>query len=116
MGTVKKAKELSVIDGRRAQNCTILLSKLKLTDDEIGTAVLNCDQSEDLSKDMLEQLIKFIPTKEEIDLLTEHKNDIKRMARADRFLYEMSQIFHYEQRLQGLFYKKKFHERLADMQ
>ena len=48
-------------------------------------------QSEDLSKDMLEQLIKFIPTKEEIDLLTEHKNDIKRMARADRFLYEMSQ-------------------------
>lgn len=48
-------------------------------------------QSEDLSKDMLEQLIKFIPTKEEVDLLTEHKNDIRRMARADRFLYEMSQ-------------------------
>ena len=53
--------------------------------------ILICFQSEDLSKDMLEQLIKFIPTKEEVDLLNEHKNEIKRMARADRFLYEMSQ-------------------------
>ena len=32
---LEKPKELSVIDGRRAQNCTILLSKLKMTDDEI---------------------------------------------------------------------------------
>lgn len=40
----KKVKELSVIDGRRAQNCTILLSKLKLADEDIKHAVLSCDQ------------------------------------------------------------------------
>lgn len=116
LSSAKKSKELAVIDGRRAQNCTILLSKLKMTNQEMTTALLNCDQSEYLQKDMLEQLIKFIPTKEEVDLLNEHKNDLPRMARADRFLFEMSQIFHYEQRLHALFYKKKFHERITELQ
>lgn len=39
---------------------------------------------------MLEQLIKFIPTKEEIELLGEHQHELDRMARADKYLYEMS--------------------------
>lgn len=47
-------------------------------------------QAGDLPKDMLEQLIKFIPTKEEIDMLEEHQHELDRMARADKFLFEMN--------------------------
>ncbi|KAM7173049.1 disheveled-associated activator of morphogenesis 2 [Macrochelys suwanniensis] len=112
--STRKVKELSVIDGRRAQNCVILLSKLKLSNDEIKWAILKMDEQEDLAKDMLEQLLKFVPEKSDIDLLEEHKHEIDRMARADRFLYEMSRIDHYQQRLQALFFKKKFPERLAE--
>ncbi|KAM8780020.1 disheveled-associated activator of morphogenesis 2 isoform 1-T2 [Rhynchonycteris naso] len=110
----RKVKELSVIDGRRAQNCIILLSKLKLSNEEIRQAILKMDEQEDLAKDMLEQLLKFIPEKSDVDLLEEHKHEIERMARADRFLYEMSRIDHYQQRLQALFFKKKFQERLVE--
>ncbi|KAM4041714.1 disheveled-associated activator of morphogenesis 2 isoform 3-T4 [Anomaloglossus baeobatrachus] len=112
--STRKVKELSVIDGRRAQNCVILLSKLKLSNEEIKKAIMEMDEQEDLPKDMLEQLLKFIPEKSDIDLLEEHKHEIDRMARADRFLYEMSRIDHYQQRLQALFFKKKFPERLAE--
>ena len=38
---------------------------------------------------MLEQLLKFVPTKDEIDLLQEHQKEASRMAKADRFLLEM---------------------------
>uniref|UniRef100_A0A6I8S028 Dishevelled-associated activator of morphogenesis 1 n=1 Tax=Xenopus tropicalis TaxID=8364 RepID=A0A6I8S028_XENTR len=110
-----KVKELSVIDGRRAQNCNILLSRLKLTNEEIKRAILTMDEQEDLPKDMLEQLLKFVPEKSDIDLLEEHKHELDRMAKADRFLFEMSRINHYQQRLQSLYFKKKFAERVAEV-
>ncbi|EOA94550.1 Disheveled-associated activator of morphogenesis 1, partial [Anas platyrhynchos] len=110
-----KVKELSVIDGRRAQNCNILLSRLKLSNEEIKRAILTMDEQEDLPKDMLEQLLKFVPEKGDIDLLEEHKHELDRMAKADRFLFEMSRINHYQQRLQSLYFKKKFAERVAEV-
>lgn len=113
--TSKKTRELSVIDGRRAQNCNILLSKLKLSNEEIKRAILTMDEQEDLPKDMLEQLLKFVPEKSDVDLLEEHKHELERMAKADRFLYEMSRINHYQQRLQSLYFKKKFVERVAEI-
>ncbi|NXD66664.1 DAAM2 protein, partial [Eolophus roseicapillus] len=110
-----KVKELSVIDGRRAQNCNILLSRLKLSNEEIKRAILTMDEQEDLPKDMLEQLLKFVPEKGDVDLLEEHKHELDRMAKADRFLFEMSRINHYQQRLQSLYFKKKFAERVAEV-
>ncbi|KAM8921693.1 disheveled-associated activator of morphogenesis 1 isoform 2-T2 [Pelodytes ibericus] len=115
LGSKTKVKELSVIDGRRAQNCNILLSRLKLSNEEIKLAILTMDEQEDLPKDMLEQLLKFVPEKSDIDLLEEHKHELDRMAKADRFLFEMSRINHYQQRLQSLYFKKKFAERVAEV-
>ena len=53
--TVRR-KELSVIDGRRAQNCTILLSKIKMTNEDLASAVFTMDSREELPKDMCEQV------------------------------------------------------------
>ncbi|XP_023239391.1 disheveled-associated activator of morphogenesis 1-like [Centruroides sculpturatus] len=107
-------RELSVIDCRRAQNCTILLSKLRLSNDELCKAILSMDSKDQLAKDMLEQILKFMPSSEEKALLEEHSNEIENMARADRFLYELTKIPRYEQRIRTLFYKKKFKERIDD--
>ncbi|CAH0625308.1 unnamed protein product [Chrysodeixis includens] len=108
LGAKPRTKILSVIDGRRAQNCTILLSKLKMTDEEICRAILRMDSGEQLPIDMVEQLVKFTPSAEEAALLEEHQDELDSMARADRFLYEISKIPHYSQRVRTLLFKKKF--------
>uniref|UniRef100_A0A2K5ED22 Dishevelled associated activator of morphosis 2 n=1 Tax=Aotus nancymaae TaxID=37293 RepID=A0A2K5ED22_AOTNA len=98
----RKVKELSVIDGRRAQNCIILLSKLKLSNEEIRQAILKMDEQEDLAKDMLEQLAPGAGAgwgEGEIPQDMAHL---------------VHRIDHYQQRLQALFFKKKFQERLAE--
>ncbi|XP_052768574.1 disheveled-associated activator of morphogenesis 1-like isoform X2 [Mya arenaria] len=110
-----KNKELSVIDGRRAQNCTILLSKLKISNEEIRAAILSMDEHEDIPKDMLEQLLKYVPTPEEMQLLSELGSETENLARADKFLFEMGKMTHYEQRVKALYFKKKYQDRMSDI-
>ncbi|EEC07046.1 disheveled associated activator of morphogenesis, putative, partial [Ixodes scapularis] len=109
-----RVRELSLIDGRRAQNCTILLSKLRLTNEEISKAILSMDSKDQLPKDMVEQLLKFLPSPEEKVLLEEHSTELDNMAKADRFLYEISRQVHHMLTSSTLYYKKKFQERVAD--
>uniref|UniRef100_A0A182SRQ0 FH2 domain-containing protein n=3 Tax=Neocellia TaxID=44535 RepID=A0A182SRQ0_9DIPT len=73
------------------------------------------DSNEQLPIDMVEQLLKFTPSAEERALLDEHSEDIDSLARADRFLYEISKIPHYEQRLRSLHYKKRFQVTVNDL-
>eukprot|EP00794_Sanderia_malayensis_P020228 gene20228-22204_t len=108
-------KELSFIDNRRAQNCQILLSKIKLSNQEIIDTILSMDTEDKLSKDMLELMLKFVPSSDELNLLDGHKNQLHLFTKADRFLYDIGKIPHYEQRLKALVFKKSFNDRLAEL-
>merc|ERR1712051_26113 len=66
------------------------------------------DARDQFPVDMVEQMLKFTPSPEERALLDEHAEEIDHLARADRFLFELSKVTHYEQRLRTLHYKKKF--------
>lgn len=61
------------------------------------------------------QLLKYVPTNEETELLNGHSEEYNKFAKADRFFYEMSQIHHYKERIVCLFYKKKFNERMGEV-
>lgn len=89
---IGKNKIVSVIEGRRAQNCTILLSKLKMSNEEISNMILNMDGKDVIPLDMVEQLLKFTPSPDEVVLLEEHSYELDTLGRAKRFLYEISKF------------------------
>lgn len=48
------------------------------------------DSKEELPMDMVEQLLKFVPTNEERALLDERSGELDVLSRADRFLHDVS--------------------------
>lgn len=110
-----KKKTLTIVDAKRAQNFTILLKKFKKTNEELIDIVIYCDKDNIISLDMWEQLLRYIPTKEEVQMLKDLDPDpdvIASLNRADRFFHSAVSIYHYEERIQAVNFMKKFDERI----
>uniref|UniRef100_A0A158Q7R3 FH2 domain-containing protein n=1 Tax=Elaeophora elaphi TaxID=1147741 RepID=A0A158Q7R3_9BILA len=109
---------ISIIEPRRAQNCTIMLSKLRLSNKQIKSAILSMDQYSELPRDMIEQMLKFLPTKEEIIKLRDVVDKYKTasvLSVADRFFYEISNVPRHEERLRCLHIISTYRERIDDV-
>ncbi|KAK8513525.1 hypothetical protein V6N12_052708 [Hibiscus sabdariffa] len=71
------------IELRRAYNCEIMLTKIKISLPELTSSVLTLDDTA-LDSDQLENLIKFCPTKEEAELLKGYKGDTDKLGKCEQ--------------------------------
>ncbi|KAL0330853.1 UNVERIFIED_CONTAM: Formin-like protein 18 [Sesamum angustifolium] len=67
-GSVLKPDKVQLIELRRAYNCEIMLTKVKVPLSDLMNSILALDDSA-LDADQVDNLIKFCPTKEEMELL-----------------------------------------------
>ncbi|WCJ30388.1 Formin-like protein 18 [Euphorbia peplus] len=109
-----KPDKVQLIELRRAYNCEIMLSKVKIPLSELMTSVLALDDSA-LDIDQIENLIKFCPTKEEIELLKGYTGDKENLGKCEQFFSELMKVPRVESKLRVFSFKMQFHSQVSDL-
>ncbi|KAL4342294.1 hypothetical protein GQ457_08G004030 [Hibiscus cannabinus] len=109
-----KTEKVQLIDHRRAYNCEIMLSKVKVPLPELMNSVLALEESA-LDIDQVENLIKFCPTKEEMELLKGYTGDKDKLGKCEQFFLELMKVPRVESKLLVFSFKIQFRSQVSDL-
>ncbi|PHU28892.1 Formin-like protein 14 [Capsicum chinense] len=102
------------IDLRRAYNCEIMLTKIKIPLPDMLNAILALDSSA-LDIDQVENLIKFCPTKEEMETLRNYNGDKGMLGKCEQFFLELMKVPRVESKLRVFSFTISFSNQVNDL-
>lgn len=109
-----KQEKVHLVDLRRANNCEIMLTKVKMPLPDVISGVLALDGSV-LDTDQVENLIKFCPTKEEMEMLRNFPGDKATLGKSEQFFLEMMRVPRMEAKLRVFSFKILFVSQIKDL-
>ncbi|BBH02728.1 Formin Homology 14 [Prunus dulcis] len=112
--TITKPEKVQLVDLRRAYNCEIMLSKVKIPLPDMINAVLALDSSV-LDIDQVENLIKFCPSKEEMETLKNYTGDKEMLGKCEQFFVELMKVPRVESKLRVFAFKITFSSQVNDL-
>jgi Formin Homology 2 Domain len=86
-----------------------MLKAIKLDPKAIKKAILTVD-THTLPRFALVELLKLVPTEDELSILKQYESEPQNLASAERFMYEISEISKYESKLKAMHFKVSFAE------
>ncbi|KAA0068112.1 formin-like protein 14 [Cucumis melo var. makuwa] len=104
---INKPEKVQLIDLRRAYNCEIMLSKIKIPLPDMINSVLALDSTA-LDIDQVENLIKFCPTREEMETLKGYTGDREMLGKCELFFLELLKVPRIEPKLRVFAFKITF--------
>ncbi|XP_022921382.1 formin-like protein 20 [Cucurbita moschata] len=108
-----KSDKVHLIDLRRANNTEIMLTKVKMPLPDMMAAVLAMDESV-LDVDQVENLIKFCPTKEEMELLKGYTGDKDNLGKCEQYFLELMKVPRVESKLRVFSFKIQFGSQISE--
>ncbi|GJZ06438.1 formin-like protein 13 isoform X1 [Tanacetum coccineum] len=109
-----KPEKVQLIDHRRAYNCEIMLSKVKLPLNELMDYVLALEDS-GLDPDQVDNLIKFCPTQEEMETIKGYKGEKDKLGKCEQFFLELMKVPRTESKLRVFSFKMQFNAQVSDL-
>ncbi|XP_052210305.1 formin-like protein 18 isoform X2 [Diospyros lotus] len=109
-----KSDKVNLVDFRRAYNCEIMLTKVKVPLPDLMSSVLALDDSA-LDIDQVDNLIKFCPTKEEMELLKNYNGDKEKLGKCEQFFLELMKVPRVESKLRVFSFKLQFHNQVSEL-
>ncbi|XP_051810668.1 protein diaphanous homolog 1 [Acanthochromis polyacanthus] len=110
----KKVKELKILDSKTSQNLSIFLGSFRLPYEEIKNAILEVNEKI-LTESMVQNLIKQLPTQEQLNVLGEMKDEYDDLAESEQFGVVMSTVKRLMPRLEAILFKLQFEEQLNNI-
>ncbi|XP_023337546.1 protein diaphanous isoform X3 [Eurytemora carolleeae] len=113
--TKKKTKELKVLDAKAAQNLSVVLggSLKHISYSDLRKCILRCDTSV-LTENLLQSLIQYLPTPDQLNRLLEHQSDYDNLAEAEQFALSLADIKRLVPRLKSLRFQLFYPELVQD--
>ncbi|XP_076920250.1 formin-like protein 14 [Bidens hawaiensis] len=111
---VNKPEKVQLVDLRRAYNCEIMLTKIKISLPDMLNAILALDTSA-LDIDQIESLIKFCPTKEEMDTLKNYTGNKEMLGKCEMFFMELMKVPRVESKLRVFAFTITFTSQVSDL-
>ncbi|XP_022145618.1 formin-like protein 14 [Momordica charantia] len=111
---IHKPEKVQLVDLRRAYNCEIMLSKIKIPLPDMINSVLALDSSA-LDIDQVENLIKFCPTREEMETLRSYTGDREMLGKCEQFFLELMKVPRIESKLRVFAFKITFSSQVNDL-
>nr|XP_016507221.1 PREDICTED: LOW QUALITY PROTEIN: formin-like protein 14 [Nicotiana tabacum] len=111
---ISKPEKVQLVDLRRAYNCEIMLTKIKIPLPDMLNAVLALDSSA-LDIDQVENLIKFCPTKEEMETLRNYNGDKEMLGKCEQFFLELMKVPRVESKLRVFSFTITFSNQVTDL-
>ncbi|URD91711.1 C2 domain of PTEN tumor-suppressor protein [Musa troglodytarum] len=109
-----RSDKVHLIALRRANNCEIMLTKVTVPIPDLMSSVLALDESI-LDADQVDNLIKFCPTKEEMELLQGYKGDKESLGKCEQFFLELMKVPRVDCKLRVFSFKLQFSSQVADL-
>ncbi|CAB3371123.1 Hypothetical predicted protein [Cloeon dipterum] len=112
----KKIKDLKVLDGKAAQNLSILLggSLKHLSYEDVKRCILRCD-IDSMPDSVLQQLISYLPPPDQLKKLQDFKSQYNELTEAEQFAVTISEIKRLLPRLKSMSFRLHHGEMVQDV-
>ncbi|XP_062531372.1 protein diaphanous isoform X2 [Bombyx mori] len=114
--TLKKVRDLKVLDSKAAQNLSILLggSLKHMSYSHIRTCVLRCDTTV-LTGNVLDLLIQYLPPADQMKKLAELKGNSEELTEAEQFAATVADVKRLVPRLRSLAFREHYAEIISEI-
>ncbi|XP_060808881.1 protein diaphanous isoform X2 [Amyelois transitella] len=114
--TLKKVKDLKVLDSKAAQSLSILLggSLKHMSYSHIRTCILRCD-TQVLTANVLDLLIQYLPPADQLKKLSELKCNVSELTEAEQFAVTVADVKRLLPRLRSLAFREHYREIIAEV-
>lgn len=110
----KKVKELKVLDSKTSQNLSIFLGSNRLPYEEMKTVILEVNETL-LTENMVQSLLKLLPEQEQLNTLSEMKDEYEELAESEQFGVVISSVKRLKPRLTAILFKLQFEEQVNNV-